>query len=59
MGLFGGLISGVVKTVTLPIAVVKDVVKGDDPTTTVEQVSSGFDDVAEGIEDFCDKGEIM
>ena len=61
MGLFGGLISGVVNTVTLPIATVKvvvDVVQEDEPTTTAGQIGSAFDDVVEGVEDFCDKGEI-
>lgn len=62
MGLLGGLISGVVKTVTAPIAVVKDVIdvaQGEMPTNTAEQLTSAIEDVVEGTEDFFTEGDVI
>mgnify|MGYP001574130550 CR=1 FL=1 len=51
MGIFGDLIKAAVKTVTLPIQVVKDVVdvaKGEEPKNTAKTVESIMEDVFEG-----------
>lgn len=62
MGLLGGLFSSVVKVATTPIAVIKDVVdvaQGEMPTNTANQLISAVEDVVEGVEDLCDKGDII
>lgn len=60
MGFFSSMISGAVKTVLSPLAVVKDavdVVTGNEPTATKDLVESTVKDAKEAIDNLTD-GEL-
>lgn len=54
MGFLSNILSATVKTVVSPIAVVKDVVKGEPFETTEEVLGSAVEDLDESIEDLLD-----
>jgi len=57
MGFFSNIISGEVKTVLTPVAVIKDavdIVSGEEPTTTKNLIQSVVEDVSDAGEDLFD-----
>lgn len=57
MGFFSDIISATVKTVLVPVAVVKDVVNvatGEDPDATKSLIESAGDDIKNGVDDLMD-----
>jgi hypothetical protein len=57
MGFFSNIISGAVKTVLTPVAVIKDavdIVSGEEPTTTKNLIQSVVEDVSDAGEDLFD-----
>jgi hypothetical protein len=54
MSLFSNLISAAIKTTLSPVALITDVVhvvKGEEPTSTIDIVTSATEDVADGLSD--------
>jgi hypothetical protein len=54
MSLFSNLISAAIKTTLSPVALITDVVHvigGEEPTSTIDIVTSATEDVADGLSD--------
>ena len=52
MSLFSNLISATIKTALTPVAIIADVVhviNGEEPTSTIDMVTSATEDVKDGI----------
>jgi len=60
MGFLGNAFSSLVKVVTTPVAVVKDVVNiaiGEEPNATKDHIDSAVKDVSDSLDDLAD-GEL-